>query len=450
MTKRLIFSYLAITVIILVLLEVPFGAFYAQREVDRLTAEIERDTSILATVYRDSLEANVRPDPQEAESYASRTGNRIVLVDSRGISLIDTSLAPRRNFSTRPEIALALSGERATGRRQSETLGTEAIYVAVPIIADGMVLGALRITVETSEIDRRVERFWWGLTSVGIIVLLAIAVIGWLIARSVTLPLRILNDTARRFGQGDLAVEQREAKGPPELRQLSDTLSTMAGQLAMMIDQQRAFVADASHQLRTPLTALRLRLENFQATAQSADVGAIEIAIEEIDRLSRLVTDLLQLARTDRLDPPVPTDLTTIVVDRVDTWTAAADNAQVHLELPSDLPYLTVLAVPGAIEQIMDNVLDNAIGHSPVGASVSVVLQSGGEAHLLIITDQGPGLSDEDKSRALNRFWRGNANRSGTGLGLAIADGLARASGGSLTLHDGPTGGLQVRIALPV
>jgi signal transduction histidine kinase len=450
MTKRLILSYVAVTVLVLILLEVPFGVFYAQRELDRLTANVERDASVIATIYEDALEDGLTADPQPAERYAERTGARVVVVDTRGVSIVDTAQTAPRDFSTRPEIATALNGTRATGTRPSETLDTELLYVAIPVASSGTVHGALRLTLDTSEVDERVRRFWWGLAAIAAVVLAAITLVGWLIARSVTQPLRRLNDTARRFGSGDLDVEQVDTHGPPELRELADTMSTMARQLAAMIDQQRAFVADASHQLRTPLTGLRLRLENLQASLEDVDDAAqVDLAIDEISRLSALVSDLLQLARTDRYETPASHDLTTIVADRVDTWSAAADIARIRLELRSQREHLIVFAVPGAIEQILDNVLDNALGIAPPDSTVTIALEPGPTRHRLTITDEGPGLSDDDKTRALRRFWRGDTQRPGTGLGLAIAEGLASASGGSLTLRDGPTGGLQVVVVLP-
>lgn len=450
MTKRLILSYVAITLLVLVLLEVPFGVFYAQRELDRLTAAVERDASIIATVYEDALEKGTEADPVPAERYATRTEARVVVVDDRGVSVVDTEGTVPRDFSTRPEITSALAGERATGTRPSQTLDTELLYVAVPVASSGTVHGALRLTLDTSEVDQRVARFWWGLVAIALVVLAAVTIVGWLIARSVTTPLRRLNDVARRFGHGDLSVEAIPAEGPPELRELTETMSTMAGQLDTMIEQQRAFVADASHQLRTPLTGLRLRLENLQATlADATDAAEIESAIDEIDRLSMLVRDLLQLARADQRQAPIVHDLTTIVKDRVDTWSAAADNAGIRLALDTGPTALHVLAVPGAIEQIIDNVLDNAITIAPADTTVTIELKADTTRHLLRITDEGPGLSDDDKVRAVRRFWRGDAQRPGTGLGLAIADGLARASGGSLALRDGPSGGLQAELALP-
>lgn len=449
MTRRLILSYVAVAALVLVLLEVPFGLFYAQRELDRLTAGVERDASVIATLYEDALESGSKPDPTLADRYAERTGARVVVVDDAGISVVDTADVVPRDFSTRPEIDTALTGVRAVGTRPSETLDTELLYVAVPVASSGTVHGALRLTLDTAQIDDRIHRFWWGLAAIAAVVLAAIVLVGWLIARSVTLPLRRLTDTAHRYGSGDLTVTSIPEEGPPEIRELGATMATMAQQLDAMIEQQRAFVADASHQLRTPLTGLRLRLENLQATLDAGDAAEIDLAIDEIERLSVLVRDLLQLARTDRREPATPHDLTTITTERVDTWNAVAESAGIRLDLQTGSTPLFVVAVPGAIEQILDNVLDNAIGIAPTGSTVSVDLVGGTDRHVLRITDQGPGLSDEDKDRALRRFWRGDSQRAGTGLGLAIVEGLARASGGTVRLHDGAEGGLQVDVALP-
>ena len=138
------------------------------------------------------------------------------------------------------------------------------------------------------------------LAQVAVIVLAVMGLVGYFVARSVTRPIRRLNETALRFASGDLTVDEHIDDGPPELRQLARTMSTMARQLDAMLQEQRAFVADASHQLRTPLTGLRLRLENLESRLPDAEAAEVEASIDEITRLSSLVTDLLQLARADR------------------------------------------------------------------------------------------------------------------------------------------------------
>ena len=456
MTKRLLLSYLTITLIVLLLLAVPLGLFYSQREQERLEADVERDANVIATLYENDLEDGVPLDPTAANIYADRTGARVVVVDNDGISQVDTVGDVPRDFSTRPEMMAALDGERAAGTRTSETLGADLLFVAVPVASGGTVHGALRVTLDMSDVSARIRSFWISLASVAVVVLLAVAVIGWVIARSVTRPLRELTDTASRFASGDLTVTPTAVAGPPEIQALDDTMTTMALQLDGLLTSQRAFVADASHQLRTPLTALRLRLENLQSHLAGEEHPAgvdeeVERAIDETGRLTELVANLLQLARTDDQPTTATDDLRSLVRDRVDTWTAVAEERGVTLIGPgSDDAAVLVRAVPGAIEQILDNVLDNALLVSAHGATVSVLLDVSAASATVAIVDHGPGLSDDDKRNATRRFWRGDTSRPGTGLGLAIVDALATASGGSATLSDTAGGGLTVTVTLPL
>jgi signal transduction histidine kinase len=442
-TRRLLLSYLAITVVVLVMLEVPLGIFYAERERDRFTADVERDASVIATIYEDDLERGQVPDPTAAERYSQRTGARVVLVDDAGISRVDTGAPTPRDFSTRPEVDAALAGGRASGIRRSDTLDTSLLYVAVPVASSGVVHGALRITLDAGSVDARIHRFWAGLAAMAVVIIAVVALVGWALARSVSRPIRHLRETATRYSGGDLTTDSQPVLGPPEIRELAAAMDVMAVRLEALIDEQRSFVADASHQLRTPLTALRLRLENLQAHVSPEDAAELDVVIDESARLAALVGDLLQLARADDPVPVVVVDLGELVTGRADMWSALADERQITIEARPPASAVLARAVPGAIEQVLDNLLDNALNASPDGATVRLELAPGSAEHVLTVTDEGSGLDDEDKERALRRFWRGDASTPGTGLGLAIAQSLLARSGGSLELEDAPGTGLR-------
>lgn len=451
MTRRLLFSYLTVTVVVLVLLELPLGIFFQQRELDRLTVDAERDATVLATIYEDALERDLPIDPKPATDYAARTGARIVVVDKNGISVVDTSVDTVRDFSTRPEIAVALTGERSTGTRRSDTLDTDLLYVAVPVASGGTVHGALRSTLDTHEVSERVWKFWLGLGGVAIVILTVMAGVGWIIARSVTRPIRKLQLAADRFSDGDLTPTEGDARATPELAALEVALNTMAKRLDDLIQRQRDFVADASHQLRTPLTALRLRLENLQSDAAGPERAAeFDDAIDETTRLADLVGDLLQLAGAEKPQPAVTTKLSELTRDRVDTWSAMADQADVtlRLQLPADDVFAS--AVPGSIEQILDNLLDNAIKAAPTDSTIDVRIRRGDTFHELSIADQGPGLDPDSRRSAPERFWRADPAGPGTGLGLAIVGTLVEASGGMIELRDNAPTGLVAVVELPV
>ena len=453
MTRRLLLSYLTITVIVLIPLELPLAVFYQQREVDRLTADVERDATVMATIYEDILQENLAPDPLPATDYAQETGARVVVVDIDGISIVDSAREADRDFSTRPEIEDALTGVRATGTRRSDTLDTELLYVAVPVASGGTVHGAVRITFDTSEMNQRVQRFWIGLIAVAAVVLVVTAAVGWLLATSVTKPVRRLQAAAERFSRGDLTPIGTGSNSTPELAALETGLNDMAQQLDDLIERQRSFVADASHQLRTPLTALRLRLENLHSDAPTAAMSdELDNAIDETTRLSTLVNDLLQLARTEQHVERGTVNLGQIVDDRVDIWTATADQKDVRLELNVGTDPHWAVAVDGGIEQVLDNLIDNALRATPHGSTVTITLSSTlssqSATHTIAIADEGPGLNDADKTRALERFWRSDASTDGTGLGLAIAQAIVNSSGGEFRLTDNTPTGLVASIKL--
>jgi len=449
-TRRLLLGYLTAVVIVLLVLEVPLAIFYQQRETGRLTVDVERDATVLASHYEDVLELRTSPDPTAASDYARRTGVRVVVVDKAGSSLIDTSGHAGRDFSTRPEIKTALGGARAEGTRHSDTLNADLLYVAVPVTSGANVYGAVRLTLDMREVNALVHGYWLGLAGVAAVVLIAMAGIGWAIAHSMTRPLRHLNAAAARFATGDLSTTDPDPGAPPEIAALGATMNTMAHRLERLLAEHREFVADASHQLRTPLTALRLRLENLQSASGTAEEAEeLNAALDETNRLAGLVDDLLQFARAEETAAPETVDLAQLAADRVDTWSAIADLADVTLDFSSPHGPVFVGAVPGGVEQILDNLIDNAITADPPGTHVFVTVVRGRTDHRFTIADEGPGLSDALKARALDRFWRSDRSEPGTGLGLPIANALARASGGSLVLRDGPAGGLAVTVTLP-
>lgn len=447
MTRRLLLSYLAVTLVVLALFEIPLAVFYQQREQDRLTVDAERDATVLATIYEDALEKGLEADPGPAQNYFDDTGVRTVVVDGEGISIVDTGNDTDRNFSTRPEIITALSGERTSGTRYSDTLGTDLLYVAVPVASGGVVHGALRLTLDTHEVTERIQRFWLALVAVGVIILVVMAGIGTLLARSVTRPVRRLRAAAERFSHGDLAPSEIDESAPPEIAALETAMNHMAHRLDELIERQRSFVADASHQLRTPLTALRLRLENLETRVDDPTAAhEITAAIEETNRLAQLVEDLLQLARTERSPQIREVDLSRVVRDRIDTWTATAEEHDVRLLLTAPSEPLAATTVVGGIEQVLDNLLDNAIRAAPPGSPVEVTLEAGHPHHRITITDCGPGIADEDKTSARTRFWRADTSTPGTGLGLAICDTIVSAGHGHLHLGDNHPSGLAVTV----
>jgi signal transduction histidine kinase len=311
---------------------------------------------------------------------------------------------------------------------------------------DGTVVGAIRLSYPDAQIRARLWQIWGFRAALAVGVLIVAALLGLWLARRVTRPLRELHGMAARLRDGDLTARAEET-GPPETRTLARTLNTATETIGTLVGSQRAFIGDASHQLRTPLTALRLSLDNVADGVDDPHVREdVEMATAEVVRMSRLVNGLLALARAEAdVAQPEPVQVSDVVAERFTAWRAAADERSISLVCEG--PGIRVLATPGHLEQVLDNVLSNALEVSPDGAAILVRTTRPG---LLEIIDSGPGMPEAERLRAFDRFWRGQGltGRGGSGLGLAIVKQLVTDDGGTVSLEAAPGGGLCVRIRL--
>jgi len=240
---------------------------------------------------------------------------------------------------------------------------------------------------------------------------------------------------------------------------MAATFNMMAGRLEALVHGHRAMVADASHQLRTPLTALRLRLDLLAADSPPAAAAELAGAQEEIARLSRLVDGLLATARAEATTEQLEdTDVLAAVNERVAAWQPVADGHDVKLLVEDDgsakggaagfAGSQQVALGVGHLEQILDNLIDNAIDAlGTQGGSVRIFAEAGDSGTVLTVADDGPGMTPQERSRAFLRYTTGSQN--GTGLGLAIVHRLVTANGGTIRLADTPGGGLTVVLEFP-
>lgn len=459
MTWRFMLAVMGVTAVVLAVLLIPLAGYLGQTEHDRITTALERDAFVLAGHSAASLNspdtAGAAAIAELARQYRSTSGGaRIVITDATGIAIVtsdDDSVAVGSSYASRPEIARALTGQIANGTRYSQTLSQQLLYVAVPVLSGQRVLGAVRLTYPAAVVDAAVNNKVAALGVVAITTVLLAGVIGLIFSRTVTGRLRRLTELTERFAEGELDVRADERTGAPELRSLARSFNAMAERLASALDQQRRFAADASHQLRTPLTALRLRLERARELAADDDdprsADRLAAASTEVDRLETLVEGLLQLSRGEGTIVAVKlTDVAAIARERVEHWRALGEESGVEL-LYAGPASCTVLASASVVEQILDNYVDNALSVSPRGSQLLVRLDPSSRGATLHVLDQGPGLQPGDLSRAFDRFWRGRPDGEGSGLGLSIVSQLAGASGATVRLRNRPEGGLDAQLA---
>jgi signal transduction histidine kinase len=393
--RRLVSSTAAIALASVIVLGVPLGIVEAARVRSDATARLEREADAVATAIDDRLESH-RPLSPAALARFVRPGHRVVIATRTGHLTVG---APLHGDVTRVR----------AGASQSATVTAEAL---------------------ASEASDRVARAWLliaGLAFGGVAAAVALAYVQ---ARRLARPLESLAETSTQLGQGDFSTRAGRFS-IPEVDALAQVLDASAGRIARLVGREREFSANVSHQLRTPITALRLRLDELalQADASAAERAEVEAALAEVDRLESTISGLLAYAREASAGEAVELDLGDLTRRHAATWEVLFRRAGRHLVLDSAAP-VTVTASPAAVGQVLDVLLDNALHHGAGRALVTV--GDDGLRALVAVEDEGAGIPPDLVDGI---FARGSSSDGdGTGIGLHLAQVLAEAEGGRLVL----------------
>lgn len=359
--------------------------------------------------------------------------------------------APRPGEQGAEAFGEALAGRRSQGPGQVWPWDRgRRLVVASPVIQDGDVIAVVVTDSPTGPLRSRVLSGWLPI-AVGeaaamlVAVAAAFRLTGWVLR-----PVRVLDKAAHDIATGRLTARVAAGGGPPELRRLARSFNEMADHVEQVLEQQRAFVADASHQLRNPLAALLLRIDLLglalpEGSAEFASVRA------EGKRLARVLDDLLDLALAEHSSADLRvTDVAALAAERVAAWRAVGERRGVALRL-GGAGAVTGWADPVGLSSALDAIVDNALKFSPEEGEVTVTVASEGDHVTLEIADTGPGLNDEELERIGDRFWRSSRhqNVSGSGLGLSIVTALLTAGGATLTYAPNEPHGLRVTVVVP-
>jgi len=436
-----------------VALEVPLALSLRDRVDAEVRSQAEEQADLVASTAADLLRPRDRAALRRlAQSSASAVRGRVIIVDARGRVLADSAGVAQvgTSYAGRPEVAAALAGRREQRTRTSRTLGEDIIATAVPVVQRGRPAGAVRITQSVGAVSRATRRVILELAALGGLVLLLGLLAGLVVARELSRPVRRLDAAARRLADGELDARV-PVEGAREQRSLAGAFNEMAGRLGRMLRSQKDFVADSSHQLRTPLAGLRLRLEEAGAARSERERRReLDAATAEVDRLAEIVEELLLLSRAgERELPGERVSLGEVARAAAARWEPRARAGGHVLEVAGDDEPREAWIARADLDRALDTLVENALAYTPAGTTVTVALITEG----LEVRDRGPGIEPGEEERLFERFHRGRAGVEGgpgTGLGLAIARELCREWGGDVHLAPRPGGGAVARLELPL
>jgi signal transduction histidine kinase len=406
--RRLILSSAVIALAAVIVLGVPLGAVEAARLRSDTTARLEREADAAAGAVDDRLEHNQAISPLLLRRFARRT-HRITITTRAG-----------RKISTGPPIA----GEELVVHAGSSPVGS--------VVAEA----------PKGELDHRIHREWLLIVLLGLGGVLTAVALAALQARRLARPLEAIARRSAQLGDGDFSVRAGHY-GVPEIDAIGQGLDMSAARIAELVAREREFSANVSHQLRTPLTALRLRVEEAGASGDPAGRRReLDAALAEADRLEATIGALLALARQASAGEAIAVNLATVAHEHAGTWRPVFARAGRTLEVRA-VKNVMVNASPGTVGQVLDVLLDNALRHGTGATRIELTVED--RTACIAVADSGPGVPNLDRDSI---FERGASRTGGTGIGLHLARALARADRGTLRVAPDAPSRFELRLPL--
>jgi signal transduction histidine kinase len=455
LNSRLVISHLAVALVSIFLMVAFSGRYIFQAA----NSETEHSLQDLAFAGSNAIQFPIievregRSQPEFIKGmlkriFADNEDLRFTVFTPDGKPMVDSSdtLPTMATRSNAPEVMDALETDIGRGMSiRSDPHGERFMYVAVLVQREIEVVGILRLAVSMDKSQEAARESFLILLGVALLIASGVSLVGWRLASNLARPIQVLTKAAGNMERGDLGVRVKPT-GPQELHRLAEAFNSMANRLQSNVNELRAFVANASHELRTPLTVVKLRAEALREGAlEDTEVaerflGEIET---EIDRLVRMVNDLLDLSRTEAgLDTGKRgvLNLISIAHEVQETFKIRASRAEVNLLLDIEPGLPSVIGNEDQLRRVLYNLLENAIKYTPSGGQVEMLLRAGptpGTVRVLV-RDSGPGIAPEHLPHVFERFYRAETSQTrpgmvrGSGLGLAIAKSIVESYGGEM------------------
>jgi signal transduction histidine kinase len=414
-----------------------------QQLVIERTGEMDRFAAL-------AQQADVRQLATEARAYTDLYGEAVLVVNAQRKPLVATGGLTAAESTDL--IDRALRNEPGPGIADIRPWSSGTVLLARPVGAGTRVAGAVVMRASVSAAAGDVANAWLLIVAGALVAALLFVLLALWVSRWVLRPLGQLEHGVTALAAGERRTHVPARAGPKELRALGASFNRMSDAVDEAAEQQRRLVADASHQMRNPMAALRLRVDSLADQVTPAGQATYRGCVAEVERMESLLDGMFALASAEnvRLDASA-SDAAAMVWERCDAWQASASAAGVKVHRQSTEDELPVAMAEGELAQVLDVLLDNAIKYAGEGARVDVTCHANEDNVEITVADTGPGLPPEDRAKATRRFWRsGTAGSGGTGLGLAIAERLVTARGGEIRIDGVEPHGLAVHVTLPL
>ncbi|MBB5801775.1 signal transduction histidine kinase [Saccharothrix ecbatanensis] len=419
MRKSLALVSLAVTSMVALAFLIPLALVVRQLAEDRAELDAERLAGALTPVLV------ITTDPAAVGQALLSTGGRVA-VHLPGGEVVGVPMATDAQ----------LTAAREEGRASTEVIPAGRVHLQ-PVLLDQGRVAVVEAFVPVAELSRNVTEAWLALSGVAVILVLGSVLVADRLGARVVKASTALAEGARKMGQGDLTTRVTPS-GPPELLDAGGAFNRMADRIGQLVANEREILADLSHRLRTPLTALRLDSETL---GQDPNANRVRQAVHALERE---VNELIRAARRELDDPDGGRcDAAQVVHDRLVFWSALADDQQRLWNLRGTERRALVPLTRSDLAAAMDAVLGNVFRHTPEGVGFVVALFHQADRVVIVIEDAGPGIDDLEAA-----LRRGSSGAGSTGLGLDIARRAAEATGGSLVVDRGPLGGTRVQLRL--
>ena len=466
--RKFLGTYIFLILIAVLVLNLFVGAIFQNYYERKIEDKLKSNALLVGSLLESDLFYNKQKALQEKTiDLAKLLGVRVTVVGPKGRVLGDSNENPSlmENHIDREEISLAVKEGFGESTRFSDTLNLKMKYIAITIEQDKKMIGVIRLSMPIVEIENELRLIQRVFMLGGALAIIITLIIGYFISRNISLPIRKMEDTARRIARGDFS-KRVDIKTDDELGGLASSLNKMADELELKIENlnkmdriRKDFIANVSHELKTPLTSIKGFIETLQDGAIDDKENALrflEIIGKHADRLSKIINDLLNLAEIENWKGEIETERfdTKTLIDEV-AWSFhhlySKKSQQLNIHYTGDNFFIR--GDKEKIERVLVNLIDNAIKYTPERGQISIALFEEKNRVMIIVEDTGIGIPKEHLDRIFERFYRVDKARSrelgGTGLGLAIVKHIIILHKGHIDIDSEPGKGTKITIILP-